>query len=123
MHFLWNLRCFMSCRSYRRRVIFYEKRQVLLLSLSFFIFKFKESKLSFKKSFISFLRILLLILICVGASILLVFPLWKFATAAPKIYTITVLALTAAFIIYSIIKKILVKTNKKNRATTSEDKN
>ena len=60
----------------------------------------------------TFLRIILLIAACIGATIVLVFPLWKFSTAAPRIYTITVLILSAAFLLYLIVRKIISKKRK-----------
>ena len=65
-----------------------------------------------KGKFIVFLRILLLIAACVAATIVLVFPLWKFSTSAPRIYTATVLVLCAALIIYLIVSKIISKNRK-----------
>ena len=65
-----------------------------------------------KGKFIVFLRILLLIVACIAATIVLVFPLWKFSTAAPRIYTLTVLILCAALVIFLIVRKILSKIRK-----------
>ncbi len=65
-----------------------------------------------KGKFIVFLRILLLIAACVAATIVLVFPLWKFSTSAPRIYTLTVLLLAAALILYFIIRKIFFRKRK-----------
>ena len=65
-----------------------------------------------KGKFIVFLRILLLIAACVAATIVLVFPLWKFSTSAPRIYTATVLILCAVLIIFLIVRKILSKIRK-----------
>ena len=65
-----------------------------------------------KGKFIVFLRILLLIVACVAATIVLVFPLWKFSTSAPRIYTATVLILCAVLIVWAIIHKVLAKKRK-----------
>lgn len=65
-----------------------------------------------KGKFIVFLRILLLIVACIAATIVLVFPLWKFSTSAPRIYTATVLILCAVLIIFLIVRKILSKIRK-----------
>ena len=65
-----------------------------------------------KGKFIVFLRILLLIVACVAATIVLVFPLWKFSTSTPRIYTLTVLILCAALVIFLIVRKILSKIRK-----------
>jgi len=65
-----------------------------------------------KGKFIVFLRILLLIAACVAATVVLVFPLWKFSTSAPRIYTATVLILCAVFLVFIIVRKILSKIRK-----------
>lgn len=65
-----------------------------------------------KGKFIVFLRILLLIAACVAATIALTFPLWKFSTSAPRIYTATVLILCAALIIFLFARKIISKKRK-----------
>ena len=66
-----------------------------------------------KGKFIVFLRILLLIAACVAATLVLVFPLWKFSTSAPGIYTATVLILCAFALLYLITKKIIQKIRKR----------
>ena len=65
-----------------------------------------------KGKFIVFLRILLLIVACIAATVVLVFPLWKFSTSAPRIYTLTVLILCAALVIFLVVRKILSKIRK-----------
>ena len=65
-----------------------------------------------KGKFIVFLRILLLIVACIAATVVLVFPLWKFSISAPRIYTATVLILCAVFLVFIIVRKILSKTRK-----------
>ncbi len=59
--------------------------------------------------------ILLVILLCALSSLLIVWPLWKFSTSAPKMYTITVLAISFALIIFLIIRRI------KNKKSTKEN--
>lgn len=58
------------------------------------------------KKISSFFKFLLLSVLCVGASILLVWPFWKFSTGYPKVYTIVVLSLLGLFLLYLIINKI-----------------
>ena len=65
-----------------------------------------------KGKFIVFLRILLLIAACLAATIALAFPLWKFSTSAPRIYTATVLIICAALIVFLIVRKIISKKGK-----------
>lgn len=65
-----------------------------------------------KGKFIVFLRILLLIAACVAATIVLVFPLWKFSTSVPRIYTACVLILCAVLLLFLIVRKILSKKRK-----------
>ena len=65
-----------------------------------------------KGKFIVFLRILLLIAACVAATVVLVFPLWKFSTSAPRIYTAVVLILCLLALLYLIISKIVTKARK-----------
>ncbi len=65
-----------------------------------------------KGKFIVFLRILLLIVACIAATIVLVFPLWKFSTSAPRIYTATVLILCAVFLVFLVVRKIISKKRK-----------
>ena len=66
----------------------------------------------FGKSFVSFLKIMGLIILCIGAAFAIVWPLWKFATAASRIYTIVVLSLIAILIVYFIVKKIIKNIKK-----------
>ena len=65
--------------------------------------------MSAKKGFLTFLRILLLIAACVLAAVVLVYPLWKFAISAPGVYTVVVLILIALFLIFLIVRKIMIK--------------
>lgn len=54
----------------------------------------------------SILKILSLLLVCIAAGAAFVFPLWKFATDLPGIYTITVLVLMAVIFVILAVKKI-----------------
>lgn len=63
--------------------------------------------MSARNKLITFLRILILIAACVLAAVILVFPLWKFAVAAPRVYTAVVLILLALFIVFLIVRKIM----------------
>jgi len=58
-----------------------------------------------KNNFLSFLRILLLIIVCIALTIAIVFPLWKFATSTPKLYTIVVLVLCLLYLGFVIVRK------------------
>jgi len=64
------------------------------------------------KKFLTFLKILALILICFAIAFLVVWPLWKFALSAPVVYTWVVLILLAAFFVFLIVRKILNKSKK-----------
>ncbi len=60
-----------------------------------------------------FFKALLIILILIFASALLsfimVFPLYKWASISPKSYTIVLVSVFFAFIVFAIIRKILSK--------------
>lgn len=77
----------------------------------------------FKKFILSFLKILVLIILCLGISFIFVYPMWKWSSSSPASYTIVILILLAAFLIYSIVKKICKKIfNKKKEKLTSDEK-
>ena len=61
---------------------------------------------SFRRSFITFARVLALASACAGAGFVIVWPLWKFATAAPVPYTAAVLCISSSFIIWRIVKAV-----------------
>src|SRR5574344_3088299 len=61
---------------------------------------------SFRRSFITFARVLALASSCAGAGFVIVWPLWKFATAAPVPYTAAVLCISSSFIIWRIVKAV-----------------
>ncbi len=67
--------------------------------------KDKSSSLTKNKVF-SVLRFLLLIILCVSASVILVWPLWKFSISFPKVYTIITLSLIGVTLLYLCINKI-----------------
>lgn len=71
--------------------------------------KSKSISSSLKKTFASILKVIILIFLCVGSSTLIVWPLWKFATSQPDLYTLIALIIVSAIILYFIIKK-LIKT-------------
>lgn len=55
---------------------------------------------------LNFFKFLLLIIGTFGLAFIIVWPLWKFATTLPSVYTIVVLVLIALFFIYLIVKGI-----------------
>ena len=55
---------------------------------------------------INFLKFLLLIVIAFALAFLIVWPLWKFATSSPNVYTVIILVLLALFFIFLIIQGI-----------------
>ena len=67
--------------------------------------KDKSSSLTKSKLF-SVLRFFLLIILCVSASVILVWPLWKFSISFPKIYTIITLSLIGLSVLYLCVNKI-----------------
>ena len=67
--------------------------------------KDKSSSLTKNKVF-SVLRFFLLIVLCVSASVILVWPLWKFSISFPKVYTIITLSLIGLAVLYLCINKI-----------------
>lgn len=58
------------------------------------------------KLFISFLKVLALIVLCAIFALALVLPLWKFATESPQVYSITVLVLFALGILFFTVKSL-----------------
>ena len=51
-------------------------------------------------------KILLLLSLCIALGCVIVFPLWKFATALPGVYTAVVLAVISLLLLYLLVKKI-----------------
>lgn len=73
----------------------------------------KKVLTGYKKSFFSFVKIFIIVALCMTLAFAIVFPLWKFATSLPKVYTyciLTFLALAAIFLIAKAIKKNSLKT-------------
>lgn len=62
---------------------------------------------SLKKTLLSILKILLFAAVCVLVSTAIVWPLWKFSTSLPAAYTIVILILLAAGILFLSVKKII----------------
>lgn len=60
-----------------------------------------------QRHFSSVIRVFLLIALCVASSLILVWPLWKFSTSFPKIYTVIVLALIGGAAVFFAAKKII----------------
>lgn len=60
-----------------------------------------------QRHFSSVVRVFLLIALCVASSLILVWPLWKFSTSFPKIYTVIVLALIGGAAVFLAAKKII----------------
>lgn len=60
-----------------------------------------------QRHFSSVLRVFLLIALCVASSLILVWPLWKFSTSFPKIYTVIVLAFIGGAAVFFAAKKII----------------
>lgn len=54
-------------------------------------------------------------LLCILSAFIIVFPIWKFATDAPKVYTIVILVLLFVLLCWFIIRKIIrkAKSNEK----------
>ncbi|MCR4790790.1 MAG: hypothetical protein K5839_06885 [Treponemataceae bacterium] len=72
----------------------------------------------FTDFFASFGKALLLLLLCLAASFVIVFPFWLFADKAPSVYTIVCLSILSLLIITLIVLSLL----KKFRGKTSEEK-
>lgn len=59
-------------------------------------------------------KIILLVIFCIFIGLLISYPLWKFATVSPELYTIICLFLIGLLILFFIIKFIRKNTIKKN---------
>jgi len=66
----------------------------------------KKIAKGYSELFGSILKILFLLVLCVAFGAAIVFPLWKFASSAPEIYTFTVLAAAALLAAFFAAKKI-----------------
>ena len=62
--------------------------------------------LGYKNLFFGAGKLLLLLLVCTAAGALVVLPLWKFATASPKAYSVFVLAISAAAVVFLTVRRI-----------------
>lgn len=62
--------------------------------------------MSLKNGFISFLKFILIIAGCALISLAFVWPFWKFSTSAPRAFTLIVLILLTALLIFVLVKKI-----------------
>lgn len=62
--------------------------------------------MSLKNGFISFLKFILIIAGCSLISLAFVWPFWKFSTSAPRAFTLIVLILLTALLIFVLVKKI-----------------
>ncbi|MCR5435889.1 MAG: hypothetical protein K6E97_02355 [Treponema sp.] len=72
-----------------------------------------NSKTNIKSTFFNTLKFILLIISCIAAAVIFVWPLWKFATGVPKIYTVIVLLLLCGALIYFAVRKIMKTPVKK----------
>lgn len=61
---------------------------------------------SIKKQLASAGKFVALAAVCITAGIVIVWPLWRFATSAPVPYTIAVITLLSVFAVYRIIRAI-----------------
>lgn len=59
-------------------------------------------------------KIILLVIFCIFIGLIISYPLWKFATVSPELYTIICLFLIGLLILFSTIKFIRKNTIKKN---------
>jgi len=60
----------------------------------------------YEKLFNSVGKIFLLLLFCAALGVAFVYPLWKFATVSPKIYTIVIFSIFLITILFFCLKKI-----------------
>lgn len=58
-----------------------------------------------KKQFASAGKFTVLVIVCILSGIIIVWPLWWFATTAPGVYTAAVITVLAAYAAYRIIRK------------------
>lgn len=60
----------------------------------------------YKKLLLAAAKVVVLLLACTALGAAIVYPLWLFATAVPVTYTITMLVIIAAALVFVIIKRI-----------------
>jgi hypothetical protein len=66
----------------------------------------KNTSFSIRKHLASAGKSAALIAVCIATGIIIVWPLWRFATSAPVLYTIVVISLFITFAAYRIIRAI-----------------
>jgi hypothetical protein len=87
----------------------FQKNRFLLQQKPVFLSGFKMIKKirsSILKSFVSGGKVASLIAVCTAVGFAIVWPLWRFATGTPFLYTVTVLGVLGAFIIYRIMHAV-----------------
>ena len=81
-----------------------------------------NSSSNFSDFCVSFLKFLLILALCVGASFAITFPFWLFAEKTPKAYSVFVLVILFALIILgvclSFVKKYRGKSNAEKKVVT-----
>ena len=60
--------------------------------------------LGFKKTFFSIFKVVAVLAFCMALAAAFVFPLWKWALTFSKSYTVTVLLLTVAALVYGLVR-------------------
>lgn len=65
--------------------------------------------LKIKEFFLNILKVLGLVVFCLAVGFAVVFPLWKFAVSAPRVYTFFVLSVIFAVAVFCVVRKILRK--------------
>lgn len=68
-----------------------------------------------KRKLSTFFKILILLAACLIIALIIVWPLWKFATEAPKVYTAVILGIVLLLIIFAIVKKVMSRVKTKNK--------
>jgi hypothetical protein len=66
----------------------------------------KKIRSALRRQAVSAGKCIVLIAVCIAAGAVIVWPLWRFATSAPGPYTITVVFIFSAFILYRIIRAV-----------------
>lgn len=65
--------------------------------------------LKIKEFFLNILKVLGLVVFCLAVGFAVVFPLWKFAVSAPRVYTFFVLSVIFVVAVFCVVRKILRK--------------
>ncbi len=63
-------------------------------------------KFFFKSVFGSVAKVLFLAVFCALAGLVISWPLWKFASSAPRVYTAVLLSAAAAFLLFCIVRAV-----------------